>query len=336
MGQGESSNGWKVTVYHKNGVMKQISPPPIKPLTRATPARPFLKWAGGKTQLLTQISKRLPVEMKNGEISNYVEPFVGGGAVFFYLSRKFSFDHRTILDANEELILAYRVIKKSTKRLIHELELLESVYVSKNNEDRERFYYQVRDSFNRKKPETEFQKYHADWVPRAAQCIFLNHTGYNGLFRVNRKGEFNVPFGRYTSPQILARDNLYDVSALLKKTTVIQGDFTGCNKWVDTTSFVYLDPPYRPLSGTSSFTSYSKDGFSDPDQFRLARLFKELDGKGAKIMLSNSDPRNENPEDSFFDELYSDYRIERVPAKRCINCNGDRRGEINELIITNY
>ena len=255
---------------------------------------------------------------------------------FFIFSQRFSFNHSTIFDANEELILAYRVIKKSTKKLIHELELLESAYISKSNEDRERLYYHVRDSFNKKKPEINFHTYDAEWVTRAAQSIFLNRTCYNGLFRMNRKGEFNVPFGRYKNPQILNKDNLNDVAALLKTTTILPGDFTRCKKFVDNTTFVYLDPPYRPLNDTSSFTSYSKDGFSDADQRRLAGFFKELDKKGAKIMLSNSDPRNENPDDSFFDELYADYTIERVPAKRIINCNGARRGEINELIITNY
>jgi DNA adenine methylase len=153
---------------------------------------------------------------------------------------------------------------------------------------------------------------------------------------MNRTGEFNVPFGRYKNPQILNKDNLNDVAALLKTTTIILGDFTRCKKFVDNTTFVYLDPPYRPLNDTSSFTSYAKDGFTDTDQRRLAGFFKELDKKGAKIMLSNSDPRNENPDDSFFNELYADYSIECVPAKRSINCNGARRGEINELIITNY
>jgi DNA adenine methylase len=299
-------------------------------------ARPFLKWAGGKTQLLKQFSQRLPPEMKKGEITHYVEPFVGGGAVFFYLGQRFSFDRSSIFDANEELILAYRVIKKFTKKLIHELESLESAYIPKSDEDRERLFYHVRDSFNKKKPEINFQKYDAEWVPRAAQSIFLNRTCFNGLFRMNRKGEFNVPFGRYKNPQILNKDNLNDVAALLKTTSIILGDFTRCKKFVDNTSFVYLDPPYRPLNDTSSFTSYAKDGFSDTDQCRLAGFFKELDKKGAKIMLSNSDPRNENPDDSFFDELYAEYTIERVPAKRSINCNGALRGEINELIITNY
>jgi DNA adenine methylase len=304
---------------------------------KSTPlARPFLKWAGGKTQLLRLLSQRLPPEIKNGGITNYVEPFVGGGAVFFSLAQKFPFTTRYIFDLNEELILVYRVIKKSKNKLIHELNFLESEYISGSNEDRECLFYSVRDLFNQKKQEINFQKYDPGWVTRATYCIFLNRTCYNGLFRMNRKGEFNVPFGRYKNPQILNKDNLNDVASLLKTTNIIPGDFTKSKRFVDNRTFVYLDPPYRPLNNTSSFTSYSKDGFSDMDQERLAGFFKELDEKGAKIMLSNSDPRNENPDDSFFDELYSDYTIERIPARRIINCNGFHRGEINELIITNY
>jgi DNA adenine methylase len=307
---------------------KHLNPVPL--------ARPFLKWAGGKTQILRQLSKRLPPEIKNGEITNYVEPFVGGGAVFFSLTQKFPFTTRYIFDLNEELILVYRVIKKSTNNLIHELNFLESEYISGSYEDREHLFYSVRDLFNQKKQEINFQTYDPGWVTRAAYCIFLNRTCYNGLFRMNRKGEFNVPFGRYEDPQILNKNNLRYVANVLKATDIIPGDFTRCKKYVDNKSFVYLDPPYRPLSDTSSFTAYSKDGFSDKDQERLAGLFHELDKKGAKIMLSNSDPRNENPHDSFFEEMYSDYTIERVPARRIINCNGSCRGEINELIITNY
>ena len=307
-----------------------------KPSKSVPLAHPFLKWAGGKTQLLRQLSGRLPPEIKNGELANYVEPFVGGGAVFFYLNQRFPFNQSSIFDANEELILSYRVIKKSTKKLIYALESLESAYYSKSHEDRERLYYYVRDSFNKKKPEINFHKADSEWVMRAAQSIFLNRTCYNGLFRVNRMGEFNVPYGRYKNPQILNKDNLNDVAKLLKTTKIILGDFTKCKKFVDHKTFVYLDPPYRPLNDTSSFTAYSKAGFVDKDQERLAGFFKELDEKGAKIMLSNSDPRNENSDDCFFDELYADYTIERVPARRIINCNGSHRGEINELIITNY
>jgi DNA adenine methylase len=307
-----------------------------KQLKLVPSARPFLKWAGGKTQLLGEFNKRLPEELKTGEITKYAEPFIGGGAVFFSLNQKFSFEHCTICDASEELILTYRVIKKSVNKLIDKLEILESEYLAKDEKDRELLYYEIRDAFNRRLPEINFQKYSAEWVERAAGIIFLNRTCFNGLFRLNRKGEFNVPFGKYRNPEILNEDNLNDVATLLKTTRIVFGDFTGCRKFVDDRSFVYFDPPYRPLNQTSSFTSYSKDGFFDTDQIRLAEFFKELDKKGAKIMLSNSDPRNEDPADTFFDDLFSGYTIERVPAKRMINSNGSRRGKINELIITNY
>jgi len=299
-------------------------------------ARPFLKWAGGKTQLLNEFSKRLPPELKKAKITKYVEPFIGGGAFYFYLNQRFSFEHCYICDVNEELILAYRVIKRASRKLMSELETLESEYLSKSEEARESFYYDIRDSFNQKLPEINFKNYSSEWIERTAQIIFLNRTCYNGLFRVNRKGGFNVPFGRYKNPEILNEDNLKDVATLLKTTQILLGDFTQCRKFVDEHTFVYFDPPYRPLNETSSFTSYSKDGFYDNDQIRLFEFFKELDEKGAKVMLSNSDPKNENPDDTFFDDLFSDYYIERVPAKRMINCDGARRGNINELIITNY
>ncbi len=305
--------------------------------TKLVPAaRPFLKRAGGKTQLLNEFSKRLPGDLKNGKITRYVEPFIGGGAFFFYLNQRFSFVQCYICDANEELTLSYRVIKTDTKKLIADLETLQTDYLSKNDEERESFFYEVRDAFNQKLPGINFKKYNSEWIERTAQIIFLNRTCYNGLFRVNRKGEFNVPFGRYKNPEILNEDNLKDVATLLKTTRILPGDFTRCRKFVDNHTFVYFDPPYRPLNETSSFTSYSKGGFSDTDQVRLFAFFRELDEKGAKVMLSNSDPRNENPDDSFFEDLFSDYYIERVPAKRMINCNGARRGDISELIITNY
>jgi len=234
------------------------------------------------------------------------------------------------------LYLSYRVIQRSVKKLISELEALESDYLSKNDKERESFYYEVRNAFNRQLPEINFNTYQTGWIKRAAWIIFLNRTCFNGLFRLNQRGEFNVPFGKYKNPDILNEDNLNDVATLLKATQIHRGDFVTCRKFIDDHTFVYFDPPYRPLNETSSFTSYSKHGFSDNDQIRLAEFFKELDAKGAKIMLSNSDPKNENPGDSFFDDLYSGYYIERVPAKRMINCNGSGRGNINELIITNY
>jgi len=300
-------------------------------------AKPFLKWAGGKTQLLGEFYKRLPEGLgEKGKITRYVEPFIGGGAVFFYLTRKFSFETCCIGDANEELILTYRVIQKSVKKLIGELSILESAYFTRDENEREAFYYEIRDSFNNELPGFNFQTYRPGWAERAANVIFLNRTCYNGLFRVNRNGEFNVPFGRYKNPDILNEANLQDVAQMLKKTRIIRGDFTRCRDYVDDHTFVYFDPPYRPISQTSSFTSYSRDGFGEKDQHRLAALFRELDAKGAKIMLSNSDPRNGNYQDTFFDDLFDGFTIGRVPARRMINCNGTLRGSIGELIITNY
>ncbi|MGA2103923.1 DNA adenine methylase [Methanoregula sp.] len=304
---------------------------------RVTGPRPFLKWAGGKSQLLGEFSRYLPFSALNDRtITRYVEPFIGGGAVFFSLNRMFSFDQCTVCDVNKELILTYQVIRRSLPRLSGELAAVETAYREKKDQKKEAFYYEVREAFNRDRATVDFSRYNNRWIERAAQIIFLNHTCYNGLFRVNRSGWFNVPFGRYRNPVIFNGDNLEKVAAVLKNTGIICGDFTRCRSAVDDNTFVYLDPPYRPLNTTSSFTSYSHGGFSDIDQKRLARFFRDLDRKGAMVMLSNSDPGNENPEDSFFEELYDGFSIRRVPAKRMINCNGSRRGLVNELLITNY
>jgi DNA adenine methylase len=298
--------------------------------------RPFLKWAGGKTQLLNEFYKRLPEEIQTGKITRYAEPFIGGGAFFLSLNQKYSFEHCMICDVNEELILTYKVIKTAVQQLIKNLGIFESEYHSKDERDKKLLYYEVRDEFNRRLPQINFQRFSSEWTDLAARIIFLNHTCFNGLFRVNQKGEFNVPFGKYKNPEICNDDNLNNVSALLKTTRILSGDFTKCSTFVDDTTFVYFDPPYRPLNQTSSFTSYTKAGFSEKDQVRLVQFFRELDKKGAKVMLSNSDPRNQDPNDTFFDDHFSDYTIERVPATRMINSNGSRRGKINELIITNY
>ena len=298
--------------------------------------RPFLKWAGGKTQLLNEFHQRLPEEVRTGKITRYAEPFIGGGAFFLSLNRNHSFEHCMICDVNEELILTYNVIKKAVKQLIENLGMLESEYRSKDERGKKLLYYEVRDEFNRKLPQINFQRFSPEWTELAARIIFLNRTCFNGLFRVNQKGEFNVPFGKYKNPEICNSENLIKVSALLKTTRIVSGDFTRCRRFVDNTTFVYFDPPYRPLNQTSSFTSYTKSGFSEKDQVRLVEFFRELDKKGAKVMLSNSDPRNQDPNDTFFDDHFSDYTIERVPANRVINSNGARRGKINELIITNY
>lgn len=316
--------------------MKGVYSPVGKKYHTIHGARPFLKWAGGKAQLLGEFEKRFPSGIDSGTITTYVEPFIGGGAVFFYLNQRVWFEKCVICDINEELILAYRVIKRSLPRLTRELSRLSKQYCQCSHTGKKELYYAVRDAFNEELPAINFRRYNERWIKRAAQIIFLNRTCYNGLFRVNQDGGFNVPPGKYTSPDIVNAENLAEVSAVLKNTRIIHGDFSACRKYVDENTFVYLDPPYRPLSHTSSFTSYSRQGFSDSEQMRLAKFFRVLDKKGAKVMLSNSDPRNGNPDDSFFEELYSGYSICRVPAKRMINCNGSRRGEISELIITNY
>ncbi len=298
--------------------------------------KPFLKWAGGKTQLLDAFECRFPRELKDRRLSRYVEPFVGGGAVFFAINQKYGFETSHICDSNEELILAYRVVKTKVDALIDTLRLLEMNYYETPVEERSTLFYSIREDFNIRRKKTDFKHYHSSWIQRTAELIFLNHTCYNGLFRVNSQGRFNVPFGRYKNPGILDEYTLTEASASLQNTEISTGDFTTCEKFVDDDTFVYLDPPYRPLNRTSKFTSYSKTGFSDADQVRLAEFFKTIDHRGAKVMLSNSDPKNEDPDDSFFDSLYSGYQVDRVPAKRTINCNGERRGDISELIITNY
>lgn len=299
-------------------------------------AKPFLKWAGGKTQLLEAFECRFPRELTDHRLSNYVEPFIGGGAVFFAINKKYGFETAHICDSNEELVLAYRVVKTHACALIDTLKVLETEYHETPPEEQSELYYKVRDDYNKNKEKTDFLHYQVSWIQRTAELIFLNRTCFNGLFRVNSRGWFNVPFGSYKNPRILDERTLSEASASLQNTEIAIGDFTTCEKFVDSHTFVYLDPPYRPLNRTSKFTGYSKGGFSDSDQVRLAEFFRIIDSRGAKAMLSNSDPKNEDPDDSFFDSLYSDYLVDRVPAKRYINSNGERRGAISELIITNY
>jgi DNA adenine methylase len=299
-------------------------------------AKPFLKWAGGKTQLLDEFTRRIPHELKEGKLPVFIEPFVGGGAVFFHFNNRFRFDECHIFDSNEELILAYTVVKEHAEELIEVLGAIEKDFLSKDDPERKNFFYHIRDEFNRQKPAIHFHQFDKTWIERAAQLIFLNRTCFNGLYRVNNQGEFNVPFGRYKNPRILNENILMADSSLLHNTKIHLGDFSDSFRYVSHHSFVYFDPPYRPLTQTSSFTRYSKDGFNDKEQTRLAEFFKKCDGNHAKLLLSNSDPKNVNPDDEFFDVLYANYTITRVPAKRMINCDGTKRGEIQEIIVTNY
>ncbi len=300
-------------------------------------AKPFLKWAGGKSQLISELSSRLPKEIiGNGIIDSYIEPFVGGGAFFFYLKSRFQINNSYLFDINRELIVGYKVLQNNPKELITRLNNLEIEYINKNEEERKNYYYAIRDSYNSQINSLDYNNYNAAWIERAAFMIFLNRTCFNGLFRQNRTGEFNVPHGRYKNPRICDKDNIKKVNLALQNTEIICGDFKDSSRYINSKSLVYFDPPYRPLTKTSSFTSYSKEEFTDEDQIRLSEFYKELDKKGASLILSNSDPKNEDPNDNFFDILYHDFIIERVNAKRIINCDPNKRGEIKELIIRNY
>ncbi|HVO76028.1 MAG TPA: DNA adenine methylase [Ignavibacteriaceae bacterium] len=299
-------------------------------------AKPFLKWAGGKTHLLEQFIKYFPAELKNGEIKNYYEPFLGSGAVFFFIAQNYRIERAFLSDINEELILTFNAVKNDALSLIDTLKNLKHEYYSINDNKKESYFYRIRDKYNKEKSRIDFSSYSSGWIDRAAQMIFLNKTCYNGLFRLNKKGEFNVPVGRYKYPDILNEDNLLRVSETLQVAEIGLTDFERIKKNIRHNSFIYFDPPYRPLSRTANFTSYSKYDFGEEDQLRLARLFKELGINNNKLLLSNSDPKNENPDDNFFEKAFKGFRIKRVKANRMINCDAGKRGSINELIITNY
>ena len=293
-------------------------------------AKPFLKWAGGKGQLIDEIEQRLPSELRTSEIDTYVEPFVGGGAVFFYIAQKYkSIKHFYLFDINGDLVGCYNAVKHNVESLIAELKSLQSKFFAFGQSEQEQFYLDIRKRFN-------IEKLSDFGVKTAAKLIFLNKTCYNGLYRVNRKDEFNVPFGHYKNPTICDVEKLLAASEVLRKVQVLRGDFEDSDKYIDEKTFVYLDPPYRPISPTASFTSYSKDDFSEKEQIRLAEFCRQIDTKGAKFLLSNSDPKNEDPRDRFFDDQYSCFTIYKVKATRAINCIGAGRRAINELIITNY
>lgn len=300
-------------------------------------AKPFVKWVGGKTQLLSDLEARLPEEVKKtGIIERYIEPFVGGGALFFYLKSKYTIKKAYLIDNNEDLILTYRVIQKIPANLIKELKKLRKVYIKLNDNKRAECYYQIREQYNKQKRRINYKYFSNVWVKRAAYSIFLNKTCFNGLFRQNSNGYFNVPHGRYKDPKICDSDNIHEVSKALKNTKIICGDFSASKRYAMPETLVYFDPPYRPLNATASFTAYTKNGFCDNEQLRLANLCKNFSQNKVYVLLSNSDPTNENKKDKFFDEIYNDFNIQRVLANRMVNCNGDKRGQIKELLIANY
>ena len=292
-------------------------------------AKPFIKWAGGKTQLLTQFENILPHNLEEAEHFTYIEPFVGGGAMLFHMLQKYTNIGRVIInDINPNLITAYRVIRDTPERLITDLKMLQREFRQNSNEEaRKEYFLRIRKSYN--------EDTHND-VTNTAMFIFLNRTCFNGLYRVNSKGYFNVPFGKYTNPTICDEELLLEDSKILQNVEILCGDYTLIERYVDNNTFIYFDPPYRPLSTTSSFTSYSKENFDDTEQTRLAHFFARLSRYGCKMMLSNSDWCAQNPKDTFFENLYGNFIIDKVHASRFVNAIPSKRGKLTEILVRNY
>ena len=266
---------------------------------------PIVKWVGGKRQLMFELLKNMPKEY-----NRYFEPFIGGGALFFELQP----DNAYISDMNEELINLYQVVRDNVYELIADLQ---------KHDITKEYFMEIR-NIDRTK---EYKSWSS--VKKASRFIYLNRTCFNGMYRVNSKGEFNVPFGHYKNPRILDENNLINCSNLLQKTEIKHSDFSEILREVKKGDFVYFDPPYVPLSETSSFTSYTKDGFDMDMQFKLRDVCDELDSMGVKFLLSNSDTKLVN-------ELYENYNIKKVFASRQINANADGRGKITEVLVRNY
>lgn len=294
-----------------------------------TKAKPFLKWAGGKTQLLPTIDSFLPDTFRAENDVTYIEPFVGGGAMLFYMLQKYPNISRAVInDINPHLIKTYRVIKENPLALIESLsEIQERFKTLKDHDSQKELYLNIRECFN---------KQDLNDVEEATYMIFLNRTCFNGLYRENSKGGFNVPFGRYINPTICDEDLIKSDSEVLQKVEILNGDFSQTAEHIQGYTFFYFDPPYRPLDATSSFNSYVKESFGDSEQIRLKNFYADLSARGCYAMLSNSDCKGRNAEDDFFDRLYETFFIERVYAKRCINANATKRGVLTELLIRNY
>jgi len=291
-------------------------------------AKPFLKWAGGTSQLIEQIIKQLPKNIESNKFT-YIEPFVGSGAVLFWILENYpNLEKAIINDINSDLTNSFLTIKHNVQDLIEVLKKWEMEYhgISENLKKKKEYYYEKRSLFNSRK---------SDQTTQSALFIFLNRTCFNGLYRVNRKNEFNVPIGSYKTPQICNEENLIAVSKVLEKVEILNGDFSETLKYADNNTFFYFDPPYKPLNETSSFNSYAKDEFNDSEQIRLKEFCEELDRKGYQWILSNSDVKGKDSENNFFDELYASYKILRVNARRSINANPSKRGKLTELLITN-
>lgn len=293
--------------------------------------RPFVKWAGGKGSLIPQLNNFYPYELKNGIIERYIEPFVGGGAVLIDILQKYDIQEVYAFDINIDLINSYNVIKNNVEELITNLKQMETEYLQLGQEERKNYFYNIRDEYNNYELEENEQN-----IQRAAQFIYLNRTCFNGLYRVNKNGKFNVPVGSYKNPTICDEENLRQLSQLIQNVQFRYGDYSRSMEYVTENTFVYFDPPYRPLNVTSGFTSYTKEDFNDDNQRELATFYGELNERNAKLMLSNSNPKNINKEDTFFDNIYQGFNINQIQASRMINANSNGRGKISEILVTNY
>lgn len=292
-------------------------------------AKPFVKWVGGKGQLRSAIEGYLPRDLAKIPDLTYIEPFIGGGATLFYMLQNYPNIKKAVInDINRDLVVAYRMIKEKPDEIVGLLKKIQDEYrLLGSEEERKEYYLTQREIFNGKDlPD----------LLNTALFIFLNKTCFNGMYRVNSKGLFNVPFGRYVNPAICDEKTIYADSELLQKVEIICGDFSDTECFATKNTFFYFDPPYRPLNATSSFNSYAKEVFNDEEQIRLKHYCDHLTGKGYKIMLSNSDGAANDPKDCFFNDLYRGYRIGQVWANRFINSKADKRGKLTELLIRNY
>ncbi len=292
-------------------------------------AKPFIKWVGGKGQLLEQLDAQLPAAFGNLEDVTYIEPFVGGGAMLFYMLQRYpKIQHAVINDINTDLTTCYRTVRDNPEELIVSLQDIQDAYNALQTEEaRKEFFLAVRDRYNEK---------NLGPIENTTKFFFLNRTCFNGLYRVNKKGLFNVPFGKYTNPQICDPLTIRKDSELLQRVEIMTGDFEETFQYAHGNTLFYFDPPYRPLSDTSSFNDYTKEAFNDDAQIRLKEYCDRIHEAGYKFMLSNSDCKGKNEADNFFDVLYEAYQIERVWASRNINSNASKRGKLTEILVHNY
>lgn len=292
-------------------------------------AKPFIKWVGGKGQLIEQLEALLPADFAEWENVTYIEPFVGGGAFLFYMLQTHPNISRAVInDINQDLTTCYKVVRDHPDALIASLKKMQADYYALQNEDERRdFYINRREQFN--------QKNH-DNIINTTLFFFLNRTCFNGLYRVNKSGFFNVPFGRYETPMICDPITIYADSKLLQNVEIYTGDYQHTLEKAHGKTLFYFDPPYRPLNATSSFNDYTKEAFNDLAQERLKDFCDQVEAAGYKFMLSNSDCSAANPNDMFFEDLYLAYKIERVWASRNVNANASKRGKLTELLIHNY